>query len=280
MLAVVIALGLGYTAYLVNPTTVAPTKVEAGTSDNVSGYAWSENIGWISLNSTSDGSTTSYGVNISPMTGTGMFSGYAWSENIGWISFTSADLTGCPSGTCNAQVNWTTGKVNGWARALANGGGWDGWIKLSDETNSFWVGNGVKINTSTGEFSGYAWGSDVVGWIDFNPLVGGLPIANRAKVVIPCTISTADTWSSCDATDSCVSGPATQLGLTGVRYGICSNGNPGTVVDSCVAPTTDCSGANSPTVYIVDDGICNADAGENSTNSLADCKPKTKFWQF
>ena len=33
-------------------------EVKAGIDDNVSGYAWSENIGWISLNSTTVIQTT------------------------------------------------------------------------------------------------------------------------------------------------------------------------------------------------------------------------------
>ena len=71
-------------------------KVEAGSEHNVYGWAWSENIGWISFNSTncdadnngqSDGIIpdcppaetliASYGVKIDPLTG--VFSGYAWS---------------------------------------------------------------------------------------------------------------------------------------------------------------------------------------------------------
>ncbi len=292
--ALFIALGLGYVAYTVNPTSVAPTKVEAGASQNVSGFAWSENIGWISLNSTSDGSATSYGVNISPLTGTGIFSGYAWSENVGWITFNSGELTACPSGTCNAQVDWTSGKVSGWARVLSQTG--DGWIKLggdglswggaactgvSNNANTNRCNYGVKIS-SVGVISGYAWSSDSVGWIDFAAATG----VNSAKVAIPvaCTVATADMWSTCDATASCVSGGSvTQSGLIGVRYGTCSNGDTGTVVDTtCVAPTTDCSGfvATHPGTYIVGDNRCDASAGETLANSPVDCKPKTKFWQF
>ncbi|HQU08130.1 MAG: hypothetical protein B7X04_04215 [Parcubacteria group bacterium 21-54-25] len=55
----------------------------------------------------------------------------AGSNNIGWISFNSSDLTGCPSGVCVAKVDTTTGAVTGWARALSASGGWDGWISLS-----------------------------------------------------------------------------------------------------------------------------------------------------
>jgi len=61
--------------------------VEAGTGDNVSGWAWSESIGWISFNNTSGGGATDYGVDVDSTTG--VFSGYAWSENIGWINFGS-----------------------------------------------------------------------------------------------------------------------------------------------------------------------------------------------
>ncbi|MES3032029.1 MAG: hypothetical protein V4699_02175, partial [Patescibacteria group bacterium] len=49
-----------------------PVIVFAGTADNISGFAWSDNIGWISFNSTNDHdgntagaqpSTINYGVN-------------------------------------------------------------------------------------------------------------------------------------------------------------------------------------------------------------------------
>ncbi len=134
-------------AYFTNFTAFKASEVRADASSNVSGWAYSmgngvalnddkPGIGWISFNSSdcdTDGngftdsgacggnnSTTvarDYGVNID--TGTGNFSGKAWSENIGWISFDSTDLANCPSGACNAQVDLTTGKVTGWARALA-----------------------------------------------------------------------------------------------------------------------------------------------------------------
>src|SRR3989344_9052326 len=76
-----IALGLGYTAYLVNPTTVAPTKVEAGLGENVSGYAWSDTIGWISFNDTTGGNPAEpYGVKIN--TTSGDITGIAWSSGV------------------------------------------------------------------------------------------------------------------------------------------------------------------------------------------------------
>jgi hypothetical protein len=136
-------------------------QVKADSGDNVSGWAWSENIGWISFNNTSDGAIANYGVHIDS---NGIFSGYAWSENIGWISFNQADLPGCPSGTCRAEVDLLSHdlEVSGWGRALAYGDGWDGWISLRGSNY------GVNIDKITQQFEGWAWGDLVVGWISFN----------------------------------------------------------------------------------------------------------------
>ncbi|MHB9019581.1 MAG: pilus assembly FimT family protein [Minisyncoccota bacterium] len=137
---------------------------------NVSGYAWSEDDGWISFSCSNDMSCNSveYGVDIDPITG--LFSGYAWSDNIGWISFNQSDLTGCPSGTCEARVTGgfigTFPKtVTGWGKALVLAdevGG--GWISLSTTTDPLY---GVSL-AADGKFSGYAWESDLIGWISFN----------------------------------------------------------------------------------------------------------------
>lgn len=140
----------------------------AGSGDNVSGFAWSENIGWISFNNTSGGGTVDYGVNIAA---DGTMSGHAWSENIGWITFNEADLAGCPSGTCKAWIDTTcpSGQctVAGWARVLANGGGWEGWIKLGG-TAQDGSPYPLYVNSSTGEFHGWGWSDVVAGWINFN----------------------------------------------------------------------------------------------------------------
>ena len=143
-------------------TVRTPDTAIASSTQNVSGWGWSSNIGWISFNNfnnTSSGDTTTYGVNIAT---DGSFSGYAWSPNIGWIDFNpSFSIHDCPAsiGTPGAPAcilphfDWGTKAVTGWARAVSNGGGWDGWISLA----------GAKLDgTDT-----YAWGADVVGWLDF-----------------------------------------------------------------------------------------------------------------
>lgn len=119
----------------------------------MTGYAWSDTIGWVSL----DGK--GYGIKVAS---DGTLSGFGWSENIGWVSSNENDISGCPSAPCKAQIKGNT--LTGWLKALSGGspqsGGWDGWIRLS--------GPGYGPTMSSGKFSGYSWGSDVVGWVDFS----------------------------------------------------------------------------------------------------------------
>ncbi|MDP3093714.1 MAG: PKD domain-containing protein [bacterium] len=141
--------------------------MEAGTEDNVLGWAWSENIGWISFNCNnpelpSPRCTYNYGVNINSLTG--ILSGYAWSENIGWLTFNESELAGCPTSPCQAKLDVLTKQISGWSRALAYGGGWDGWIRLRDTSY------GVLINdiVSPAEFRNWAWSDMNIGWVSFN----------------------------------------------------------------------------------------------------------------
>lgn len=116
----------------------------------LSGYAWSSNIGWISFK----GST--YGVIINQTNGT--LSGYAWSS-VGWISFNSTDLVGCPTSPCQAQ--YSNNQFTGWAKVLsADGNGWDGWDGWIHITGS---GYGLSVVNDT--ITGWMYGGDVVGWI-------------------------------------------------------------------------------------------------------------------
>jgi hypothetical protein len=272
VLAVVIALGLGYAAYLVSPSSVEISKVSAATPNpgDLTGWAWSEGaggvqdpstgpyttgsnpgIGWISL------SGTTYGVNISPLTGTGYFSGDAWSENVGWISFNQADTATC--GATRAQVNWSSGNVSGWARALAGSvaSGWDGCIKLAKEPADSGVAYGVTINTSTGTMSGLAWGSDVVGWVDFAPKINGVtPLSPADQATVngvnaTCPTGTygdpSYTWGTCNPTGTCTIANAGKI-LTnqpGTSIGVCSNGVAASPV-VCNTATLDCTGATPP----------------------------------
>ena len=139
-------------------------------------------MGWISFSPNNPGSGGgNYGV--FENTTTGEISGYAWSTNLGRISFNGTspnELSGCPSGgTCTPKVDWLTGKLSGWARACSafqtgcsgaldqNSGGWDGWISLAG-TAQDGSAYGVTQNTSNSSWSGYAWGSDAIGAISMS----------------------------------------------------------------------------------------------------------------
>jgi len=156
----------------------------AGPLHNVGGWAWSENIGWVSFNSSDSGAGggADYGVNIDK--NTGVMSGYAWSKHIGWISFNAADLAGCPSGTCEAKVDTACAggqcEVSGWARVISakddpeGAGGWAGFVSLRGSGPDY----GVYIDPVTKDFHGWAWSDMVLGWLSFNsanPGAGGGP---------------------------------------------------------------------------------------------------------
>lgn len=259
VLAVLIVGVLLGTAYFTNSGLLKAPRAEAGTGQNVSGWAWSENIGWIGFNDTNDATVdAAYGVNVDTTNkatgGTGLFTGKAWSENVGWINFDAADVTGCPTAPCQAQVDWSTGKVTGWAHAY-NGSvvsGWDGWIKLSKGTDVTGPAYGVTI--SGNKFSGYAWGgadgagvAGVVGWIDFGPTVSGVPIGVQVSAP-PCTTATVTSWGSCQPLTQCVVPPATQSNVAGIRVGLCSSG--GTVTQGCTVATQTCVAASSGSTKI------------------------------
>ena len=124
-------------------------------------------------------------------------SGYAWSENIGWISFNEGDLVGCPVAPCQAKLDFVTKQVSGWAKALTDGGGWPGWIRLRD-TNY-----GVSWNDSTQEMEGWAWSDQVIGWMSFNcnnPETGNVCLQSNYKVYASFTLNQPPSAAiSCDS---------------------------------------------------------------------------------
>lgn len=140
--------------------------------DELRGWAWSSNIGWVSMNCADAGAggcgSSSYRVLVNPSTGG--LSGYAWSSNVGWIHFS-------PTGPYpTAGPNWSariynpsqpSSSLSGWARALSYNvpnGEWDGWINMRGAAGCGPYG-GVCVSGS--QFSGFAWGGDVVGWLSF-----------------------------------------------------------------------------------------------------------------
>ena len=158
--------------------TITPTPTPV--PDTLGTWGWSSTIGWIDFR------------DIKINKNGGYLEGYGWSNNIGWVKF--GGLSNFPTNGAKptqAKLNVSTGVITGWARACAGtvGGetpttgadcrsmdsrtdGWDGWIELNDDKNS---ADRSHMDMKTGEVTGFAWGSDVVGWIKF----GSRPDSNR-----------------------------------------------------------------------------------------------------
>lgn len=113
-------------------------EIHAGITDTMSGWLWSSNIGWISLNSqncvglplgTCGVSGIDYGVNVD---NNGNVTGEAWSENFGWLCFGSrcsewGGLGNAPDGQIPSAA-YDGIKLSGWANIYSLKE--KGWIKL------------------------------------------------------------------------------------------------------------------------------------------------------
>jgi len=144
-------------------------KVFAANLGNLTGYAWMEGHGFVSLGGTN--AAVDYGVTAT----TAGLSGYAWSEKLGWINFDD-------SGDLYAVTNDARGNLCGYA--------WSekvGYISFCDKSeNQFYI---VTIGED-GYFSGYAW-SEKVGYINMNDIgdlygvatTWALPIINVSPVI-------------------------------------------------------------------------------------------------
>ena len=134
---------------------------------SVKGFAWSDTIGWISFDCKSAGSDINYGVDVDK---NGYLSGEAWSDSLGWISFDYYT-------TENSRpiFNKVTKKLEGYVKVLSGlektNDGFSGKISLSGVADNGY--NYAPVyNPTTYEFDEYAWGSSVIGWIDFKTSYG------------------------------------------------------------------------------------------------------------
>lgn len=184
-------------AFLLLSVVPLTTQAQFTNPASFSGYGWSSNIGWLSF------SGSNYGVSVQP---SGSIDGYAWSPNIGWVQF--GGRTGCPFGTCNPVIDFATNEISGWAHALSQGDGWDGWISLN-ASNHGGSTYKVEVDGISGDLtnSSYAWGSDVVGWLN----LGGVSVNTPCTPSISCngnlTRLSTNQWCQ-ETTVPCASGYA------------------------------------------------------------------------
>lgn len=237
-----VALALVFVALFAAAALSQPRQAASQSTTAITGYAWSETIGWISFSCTTGGptgnnicGTNSYGVTIDT---SGNLAGYAWSDSLGWIKF--GGLSSFPSGSGttaqNAALSGTS--LIGWARACAGtaagdcssmtsrSDGWDGWIALS--------GTGYGPTLSGGSFSGYSWGDTNAGWISWNGA----------------GYSVATTYMPCQSTAGyqCVSGSSVYT------------------APSCAQTTDVCSSHGAGWFCATDNGLCTAPPAPSYTN--------------
>jgi len=193
----------------------APAAAQFSSDVPLTGYAWSDNVGWISFNcdqpdyGTNTCGSSNYEVVIEP---SGDITGHAWSSHIGWIQFGGLG-TSPEGGSSDAQIDLNTGEISGWARACAGAanpdctggatstaGGWSGWVKLADGSTPY------EPTASGGTISGFSWGggptasSSVIGWISWSGTAGdgspygitytSIPSCNPAPT-LQCTSATS-----------------------------------------------------------------------------------------
>lgn len=185
---------------------LAPRPVDAA-AHNVTGYAWSGNLGWISMDCNNPGNSCvgaagDFGLDFDDDNN---LSGWAWSSLAGWICFgascdgvAGAPPGGTPSSPASAADHYCPGfvpcayydttdlEIHGWAYVISMTDGTDyrGWISLNCTdvgTNTasphacpisdYAVDYDEDATQPAGEFYGYAWNGNGdaggSGWIQF-----------------------------------------------------------------------------------------------------------------
>lgn len=195
-IAFLFILGIGYFSNISFTDTAKAGNVSE--DDDLKGWMWADTTGWAKLNKCDlfpNCDTHSYGVDVS--TTTGELSGQAWSDNLGWISFEQtayADGKACPTTGAGPKIDLTTTVTNsegisvhpmsGCARVLSGVGrtdGWDGWISFAGTVGGDGEYKYANYNAQTGELVGFVWGGEPLGWFEIINAVG--PVINPPEVV-------------------------------------------------------------------------------------------------
>jgi hypothetical protein len=295
--------GIAFALLIVLLVGISQTRAQTGAAPSsacpsgtkLSGWAWSSTIGWISFSS--DNPTGGGGPHCVAIDSAGNLVGWAWSSNIGWIRFGAPLLSGFPTGggastAGNAHVDNSTNppQIVGWARACAGTtsgncssmtsrtDGWDGWIEIGNTTHPMvYSGNSI---------SGYAWGGEVVGWMQF--LVStSQTISSTASCTITATKQTASTyeinWNSANTNYcSAFSNNFTVNGTSG-KTTVTPPGGANTLYQlSCTPSQTGGSNASCSTNVDLTGGGggpgCTVNCGGSTTGTITPNVPAIQMW--
>jgi len=154
----------------------------------------------------------------------GNLTGYAWSSTVGWISFDPVGPYPSGPGTIATTALAVSGDYNntltygGWARVCAatpdpdtcsgvganeRAGGWDGWISLGGRANDG-SNYALAINGPDGSApTSFGWGGPIVsGWIAFSEITY-IPPAPTPASAITITLDCPDGQVSRDSNQNC-----------------------------------------------------------------------------
>lgn len=261
------------------PVPDTPENDPTGFQGTVQGFAWmGTNIqnpgsssegggGWLKFNCAPEDCSNAWGVTADmdqSSSTAGRLSGQAWSNNYGWLDFSDDNVQSCWEANQGetfdgpAKILFPTGKIVGWGKFLAGDDfpddGWDGCVSFSG------VEYGVNVDLATGVVSGWAWGSDVVGWISFtNPECPFCDVTIVIERIIGCMDPTATNYNPlANAPGRCIYGEiiigcmdplATNYNPLANSPGRCSYGPP---VRGCTDPAAN----NYNPAATIDDGSC------------------------
>lgn len=249
---------------------------QAGTSDAWQGGIWSGTTGWALMNCTQDASCAivNYGVNIDSSY---QVSGWAWSSNVGWACF-GASCNGMgltpEGGTPYANVDPVSGDLHGWADIVNLGP--SGWISLNcSDMNAGCSTFKVNADLSTGVVTGFGWNGNVdgsgLGYIDFSPS----SVMRREFNCSDGVDNDGDGLIDC-ADPDCAgkAGPFCTCGAESAAAGTCTDGcdNNGNGLTDCADPG--CKGidpACPATETACAGGNCCANGIDDDHDGLYDC---------
>lgn len=135
---------------------------------NLAGWAWNDNVGWISFcGNASGGSTWNGSTWVCPSSptyevtidSTGNFQGWAWNDNVGWFSFNCANTNTCGTVSYGVTTVWSA-QASGWLESSTFDSGSTGTTYNSIMWNGTQpTGTSVKFQLATASSSSASWGA-------------------------------------------------------------------------------------------------------------------------